>query len=209
MWPTPNSERVSQRTDVTLSGDGRQKPNKLGWATAAFWSTPKASADKPGRPLAADRGDLQAQATLWATPTIKGDYNSASYEGKSGDGLRTQAVQWPTPNSEGGTGYMSGSNRDTWRPTLEGMALGYQPVLHQPRPSHPAPAICTHGPTCRPSLNPRFVSWLMNIPVGWVDAEHPLDSTSFERWAMLSSLLLQRLHFESSGDDSTRGAEHG
>lgn len=29
---------------------------------------------------------------------------------------------WPTPNSEGGTGYMSGSNRDTWRPTLEGAA---------------------------------------------------------------------------------------
>src|SRR5262245_54541484 len=27
---------------------------------------------------------------------------------------------WPTPNAEGGTGYMSGSNRDTWRPTLAG-----------------------------------------------------------------------------------------
>ncbi len=27
---------------------------------------------------------------------------------------------WPTPNAQGGTGYMSGSNRDTWRPTLEG-----------------------------------------------------------------------------------------
>lgn len=26
---------------------------------------------------------------------------------------------WPTPNSEGGTGYMSGSKRDVWRPTLE------------------------------------------------------------------------------------------
>jgi hypothetical protein len=27
---------------------------------------------------------------------------------------------WPTPNAEGETGYMSGSNRDTWRPTLVG-----------------------------------------------------------------------------------------
>jgi hypothetical protein len=26
---------------------------------------------------------------------------------------------WPSPNAEGGAGYMSGSNRDTWRPTLE------------------------------------------------------------------------------------------
>jgi hypothetical protein len=41
----------------------------------------------------------------------------------------------PTPNAEGGTGYMSGSNRDTWRPTLEGAARGYVPVLHQGRPT--------------------------------------------------------------------------
>lgn len=25
---------------------------------------------------------------------------------------------WPTPNAEGGTGYMSGAKRDVWRPTL-------------------------------------------------------------------------------------------
>lgn len=41
----------------------------------------------------------------------------------------------PTPNAEGGTGYMSGSNRDTWRPTLESAVKGYLPVLHQGRPS--------------------------------------------------------------------------
>lgn len=26
---------------------------------------------------------------------------------------------WPTANSQGGTGYLSGSKRDVWRPTLE------------------------------------------------------------------------------------------
>lgn len=40
---------------------------------------------------------------------------------------------WPTPNAEGGTGYMSGSNRDTWRPTLEGAV--------QIAPCGPPPAI--------------------------------------------------------------------
>jgi hypothetical protein len=40
----------------------------------------------------------------------------------------------PTPNAEGGTGYMSGSKRDTWRPTLETAVRGYLPVLHQGRP---------------------------------------------------------------------------
>jgi hypothetical protein len=34
----------------------------------------------------------------------------------------TGSSSWPTPNAEGGTGYMSGSNRDTWRPTLESAA---------------------------------------------------------------------------------------
>lgn len=43
-------------------------------------------------------------------------------------------INWPTANSAGGTGYMSGSNRDTWRPTLEGAAIGHRPVLHQGRP---------------------------------------------------------------------------
>ena len=43
------------------------------------------------------------------------------------------SLQWPTPNAAGGTGYMSGSNRDTWRPTLEGMAKGFRPVLHASR----------------------------------------------------------------------------
>ncbi|MEO3780497.1 hypothetical protein ABGB16_27520 [Micromonospora sp. B11E3] len=33
----------------------------------------------------------------------------------------------PTPTAGGGTGYMSGSNRDTWRPTLESAVRGYQP----------------------------------------------------------------------------------
>jgi len=40
---------------------------------------------------------------------------------------------WPTPNAQGGTGYMSGSNRDTWRPTLEG-------AVHM-SPCGPPPAI--------------------------------------------------------------------
>ncbi|MGH7130997.1 MAG: hypothetical protein ACREJO_03525 [Phycisphaerales bacterium] len=33
--PTPCSSRVSNRLDTTCSGDGREKPNTLGWAMAA------------------------------------------------------------------------------------------------------------------------------------------------------------------------------
>ena len=46
MWPTPSACNAS--TDLTLrkSGDGRAKPNKLGWAVS-MWTTPTA-ADSQG-----------------------------------------------------------------------------------------------------------------------------------------------------------------
>jgi hypothetical protein len=34
-WPTPAASEVSQSTDLQKSGDGRSRPNKLGWAVAA------------------------------------------------------------------------------------------------------------------------------------------------------------------------------
>lgn len=35
-WPTPNASRVTHRGDTTFSGDDRETPNKLGWATEVF-----------------------------------------------------------------------------------------------------------------------------------------------------------------------------
>jgi hypothetical protein len=49
----------------------------------------------------------------------------------------------PTPAAGGGTGYMSGTHSDTWRPGLERVVQGYVPILHQGRP--------TGGPTAPPS----------------------------------------------------------
>ena len=36
MWPTPNSCTASMDTTLKKSGDGRAKPNKLGWTVAMF-----------------------------------------------------------------------------------------------------------------------------------------------------------------------------
>lgn len=33
-WPTPNSAKAGNDVTLTCSGDGREKPNKLGWAVA-------------------------------------------------------------------------------------------------------------------------------------------------------------------------------
>ena len=48
----------------------------------------------------------------------------------------------PTPTAGGGTGYMSGSRRDTWRPTLESAVRGYQPTKGG-RPALPVPLLPT------------------------------------------------------------------
>lgn len=83
------------------SGDG------LGTAARraqAAWPTPKASTgDKAGRPRPNDRGDLQAAALRWPTPTArdrKGAYpqQRRGQTGKGGPDLAT-AVLWPTPTA--------------------------------------------------------------------------------------------------------------
>jgi hypothetical protein len=51
----------------------------------------------------------------------------------------------PTPTAGGGTGYMSGTHRDTWRPTLESAVRGYEPTRggkpDQPTALLPTPTV--------------------------------------------------------------------
>ena len=59
-WPTPNASALTSDTTLTCSGDGREKPNKLGWAVAVepdatavnHWPTPGAAdGQKYGEPV--------------------------------------------------------------------------------------------------------------------------------------------------------------
>lgn len=50
LLPTPNAAMVANRIDTQLSGDGRDHPNKLGWAISTLLPTPRASdTGTPGR----------------------------------------------------------------------------------------------------------------------------------------------------------------
>jgi len=60
---------------------------------------------------------------------------------------RSPAGLLPTPTSGGGTGYMSGNRRDTWRPTLELAVQGYRPSKDG-RPDEPEVLLPT--PTASP-----------------------------------------------------------
>ncbi len=47
LWPKPNSCKASEDLNLQCSGDGRAKPNKLGWAVAQrTWPTATATASK-------------------------------------------------------------------------------------------------------------------------------------------------------------------
>lgn len=61
LWPTPGASKASNDVTLTKSGDGRQKPNKLGWAVA-----------------------------MLPTPTVNGNYNRKGASKKAGDGLATR-----------------------------------------------------------------------------------------------------------------------
>ena len=117
-WPTPRAEERSQKSSLgnamSLSLAVKQTTE-----TAKMLPTPKASADKMGRPRTNDRGDLQAAVLL---PTL-----AAS---SGGDGLR-----WgPTPMEP-----MIGSLNPDWCERLMGYpsgwtALGGDPDGRKARP---------------------------------------------------------------------------
>lgn len=70
MWPTPNSCKASMDISLKKSGDGRAKPNKLGWAVA-LWPTPTRRCGTGASQTATRQGspDLQTAAKMYPTPT--------------------------------------------------------------------------------------------------------------------------------------------
>ena len=69
-WPTPNAMKATNDLNLRCSGDGRSKPNKLGWAVAS---------------------------TMWPTQTVCGNYNRKGASATIGDGLATAVKTWATP----------------------------------------------------------------------------------------------------------------
>ena len=86
LWPTPNACKAGEDLNLRLSGDGRTKPNKLGWAVA--------------------------EAT-WPTPTVCGNYNRKGASATSWDGLVTAVVKrtWPTATATAHKGWSPNHNR--------------------------------------------------------------------------------------------------
>jgi len=153
-WPSSGSMRsgvctARPRSALPTSGDGSSSLLPPPAASAYGYNQGGQSPDGP------IRYSLEGMASrnLLPTPTVKGDYNRADYNGKSGDGLVTAVLRMlPTPRARDGKGADLSSR--------EGGA------------SLPA---SLEGNGKR--LSPLFVEQMMLLPTGWTACE-PLGTPS-------------------------------
>lgn len=133
----------------------------------------------------------ESGSSYWPTTTV--GYSKASGWGwhkteenstrHSGTTLTDAAVrQWPTPISRD---HRSGMVSETTasknaRPLSEVACFRQDPTTSTP------------GAGSNPQLNPRFVEWLMGVPLGWTDFE-PLETGSFLSWQRMHSARLQEM----------------
>ncbi len=179
-WPTASAQTYGTNQGGSAGRVGPLRPSLD--TLARGWNTPRASmAAKGGNPTRKQpRDDLEAQARGWATPNA-----SDSFVGE----IRTSPE---ARERQLHRGYDNGSKRTSagslakdvaaW-PTLAGTASETEAC------GLPAPQTCTHGGACKPTLNPRFVEWLMGFPIGWTD---------FGRSETAWSLWLRRMRSELS-----------
>ena len=178
-WPTPRADEREQYN----SGDESVALSRR----AALWPSPLA-ADGPKAPDRHARGNpsLPGAARAWRTPrAIYGEHRGM----EDRHHLTGQAIEmWGTPQA-----------RD-WRdaveppasvPTDSHLSRQAQRSLIGGPPSSPG-GRTSRRPSSRPRLNPKFVSWMMNLPVDWCDPFVPIDRTSYARWETQSCQVVLR-----------------
>lgn len=179
LWPTPAASVVNDGEDLE-GWEARRQRNLLTGQNGNGQGTP-----------------LTVAAAQWATPSARDwkDSPGMSFEGINPDGSKRERVdqlarqvnRWSTPSAHDGRrpGSDSTSTQDR-NLKREGEAWSEH--------SRPAP---TTGPDglppllSTPRLNPRFVEWLMGLPLGWTDSE--CSATQLFRWWRLMRSELLRL----------------
>jgi hypothetical protein len=111
--------------------------------------------------------------THWPTPTVCGNYNHKGSSAKSGDGLATAVMMWPTATATAYKGWSPNHNRANTDDRLDYTVerQGFQPGQQTP-PMR---------------LNPNWVEWLMGWPIGHT-ALKPLATDKFQEWRQQHSI---------------------
>lgn len=152
-WASPLASAGRSGSWVPKHGQGLPLRVQVLWATpeARDWksghTTEKTRERKTGRPL--------NEQVLWATPTLNGNTNRKGMSVKSGDGLRTQVMLWPTPAATDFTSNVGGGKGRVGpeQLTLQGMARKEGMMLSSV-----------------------WVESLMGFPPGWTDIGGPLPA---------------------------------
>ena len=133
-WPTPTVRDYKGGGTAMVRSDGKLRTDMLDWV-AESWATPRASDGEkggPGQAFGAGGMPLAAQASHWATPTVRAHRKSAkamrpfAQGGQSSPpGIEQQAEQmWRTPRShEAGQYQRDHGDPDRPTPTLTGQAF--------------------------------------------------------------------------------------
>ena len=125
----------------------------------------------------------------WPTPTVCGNYNRKGLSKTSGDGLATAVKKWPTPQAHKTT--RSGEIVNVDGTPWDGIRKPHSKTTGRQITTALADAVAHGGDQTQPTtLNPAWVEWLMNWPVGWTSLE-PIDHDKFEFWKKSSAAIIQ------------------
>lgn len=205
-WPTPRAEERQQHnsqdagqslgkftteqvemwaTPRTCAGTRSSGANRTELVNA--WATPRSSASENRTTRNAPTHGkthglvLAGQAGQWQTPRSHevGDYQD-QVDGSETATLTGQAKQWPTPaardvKSTNGAEHLENG---TGRKHLDQLPNFVKFLFSRPAPESASAGQESSAP--RRTLNPLFVEWLMNWPIGWTGSA--CAATEYSRW---------------------------
>ena len=203
-WPTPQTNPEAPN----LNSNQVNNPASLGKASKS-WATPTKSVAKGGVPQdSKNKRDLRLDVTHWPTPAGR-DYkgaNSAAHCRGEGPGAKhmgqlanfvihtpsfPSSLLGPPTEKDGSSSSGDGPNSlqqwGTPRVTTN-KGIGTNPEGEKSRLEDQA-----LKKTGRKKLNPLFVCWLMNWPIGWASAQGSLGSSEMESYLSRQRALLSRL----------------
>lgn len=211
MWPTPCAQEDNKSPDAYIAMKKQMKggPRKMVTSLqvmSKMWPTPNQRDTRRG----CNQKQLATEVDKWPTPSSEGSAGEIAEELERKGGklvnrktgrvlqanLATEVKMWATPaaaDCQGSTGGGKTLRKDVkhWF-TPKGSRLNPNYAREF---SHPGQATSTLGEKSLQkgrSLNPLFVAWLMNWPIGWTSLLWA-DRTSYESWETASCHWLRRL----------------
>lgn len=190
-----------QRAGMTVNGEYFPQPNwerRISEIGCGLLPTPTDASKGGGSSRSGDRIDeiptLQGMARkgMWPTPNASDGTGGPGNSGRDGGlNLRTAVKQWPTPRaSEAEHPGRRSNNHNGQKGLAKAVNMWRTPSASVIEPKSNVVKLTGRTPQdpqvgladqVGGQLNPDWVEWLMNWPIGWTSLE-PLPADSFAQW---------------------------